>query len=189
MHKKGRSTDAAVVEEITKKPGITIAKIAENLKWTNGKVDGSINRLVAEGRASMKHNLKKGMLIKTVYPAEFDKKQANLVQIPEEMVNCDLWTEKAFVYALSRSTIGIAPHEVDEWGAKAFSVQHVSIEKRPEGATLKLPERLAEFYQLDNSEISLSAVRDLVFATVETNLPVKLPPQSEEKAKYALAQQ
>ena len=188
MHKKGRSTDAVVLAEIIKKPGIAIAEIAENLEWTNGKIDGSVNRLVAEGKASVKHNLKRGMLVKTVYPAEFDKKQANLVQIPEEMVNCDLWREKAFVYALSRSTIGIAPHEVGEWGVKAFSAEYVSVEKRPEGVTLKLPERLAEFYQLDNSEINLSAVGDLVLVTVETVLPVKFTPQSVEKSKYALAQ-
>lgn len=188
MHTKGRSTDTAVLEEIIKKPGIAIAEIAENLEWTNGKIDGSVNRLVAEGKASVKHNLKRGMLVKTVYPAEFDKKQVNLVQIPEEMVNCDLWREKAFVYALSRSTIGIAPHEVGEWGVKAFSAAYVSVEKRPEGVTLKLPERLAEFYQLDNSEINLSAVGDLVFVTVETVLPVKFLPQSVEKSKYALAQ-
>lgn len=188
MHKKGRSTDAVVLEEIIKKPGIAIAEIAENLEWTNGKIDGSVNRLVAEGKASVKHNLKRGMLVKTVYPADFEKKQANLVQIPEEMVNCDLWREKAFVYALSRSTIGIAPHEVGEWGVKAFSAEYVSVEKRPEGVTLKLPERLAEFYQLENSEINLSAVGDLVFVTVETVLPVKFTPKSAEKSKYAIAQ-
>ena len=188
MHKKGRSTDAAVLKEIMKKPAIAIAEIAENLEWTNGKVDGSVNRLVAEGKASVKHNLKRGMLVKTVYPADFDKKQANLVQISEELVNCDLWREKAFVYALSRSSIGIAPHEVGEWGVKAFSAEYVSVEKRPEGVTLKLPERLAEFYQLDNSEINLSAVGDLVFVTVETILPVKFTAQSVEKSKYALVQ-
>ena len=86
MHKKGRSTDAAVLEEITRKPGIAIAEIAENLEWTNGKVDGSVNRLIVEGKASVKHNLNRGMLVKTVYPADFDKKQANLVQIPTELV-------------------------------------------------------------------------------------------------------
>ena len=75
-----------------------------------------------------------------------------------------------------------------ECGTKAFSAEYVSVEKNPEGVTLKLPERLAEFYQLDNSEISLSAVVDLVFVTVETVLPVKFTPQSVEKSKYALAQ-
>lgn len=187
MHKKGRSTDAAVLEEIMQKPGIAIAEIAQNLEWTNGKVDGSVNRLIVEGKASVKHNLKRGMLVKTVYPVDFEKKPANLVQIPEELVNCDLWREKAFVYALSRTTIGIAPHEVGEWGVKAFSAEYVSVKKSPEGVTLKLPVRLAEFYQLDNSEISLSAVGDLVFATVETVLPVNLP-SSLEKSKVALTQ-
>ncbi len=38
MHKKGRLTDSAVLKEIMRKPGTAIAEIAENLKWTNGKV-------------------------------------------------------------------------------------------------------------------------------------------------------
>jgi hypothetical protein len=188
MHKKGRLTDVAVLKEIMIKPGIAIAEIAENLEWTNGKVDGSVNRLIVEGKASVKHNLKKGMLVKTVYPVDFDKKQNNIVRIPTELVSCDLWREKAFVYALSRSTIGVAPHEVGEWGVKAFSVDCVSVEKRFEVVILKLPERLAGFYQLENSEISLSAVGDLVFITVETVLPVKFTAQSVEKSKYALVQ-
>ena len=188
MHKKGRSTDAAVLKEIMKNPGIAIAEIAKNFEWTNGKADGSVNRLVAEGKALLKHNLKRGILIKRVYPADYDKKQENTLQIPTELINYDLWREKVFVYALSRSTIGIAPHEVGEWGVKAFSAEYVLVEKNPKAVTLKLPERFVRFYQLENSEISLSAIGDLVFATVETVLPMKLPTQSVEKSKYALVQ-
>ena len=77
MHKKGQSTDAAVLEQIINEPGITISEIAQNLACTNGKVDGSVNRLTAEGKASIKHNLKRGMLIKTVYPKDCEKRLTN----------------------------------------------------------------------------------------------------------------
>lgn len=186
MHKKGQSTDAAVLEQIIKKPGITISEIAQNLACTNGKVDGSVNRLTAEGKAAIKHNLKKGMLIKAVYPTDFVKRPANQIEIPREMANLDLWREKAFVYALSRSTIGIAYQETEEWNGKAFSRETVPIRKSSESIVLKIPERLADFYQLSNSEISLSAIGGLIFVTVESILPVKVSANYSEE-KYAVA--
>lgn len=188
MRQKGETTDATVLEKIMKKPGITISEIAGNLEWTNGKVDGSVNRLVAEGKASVKHNLKRGMLVKMVYSADFDRKPRSLIEIPREMVNPDLWKEKAFVYSLSRSTIGIARQEIAEWKEKAFSRESVSLRKSVESVILELPKRVGDFYQLGNSEISLSAVEDLVFVTVESVLPVKLPVRHAEESKYAIAQ-
>jgi hypothetical protein len=187
MHKKGQSTDAAVLEQIINKPGITISEIAQNLSCTNGKIDGSVNRLTAEGKVAIRHNLKKGMLIKTVYPKEFEKRLTNQIQIPQEMANLDLWGEKAFVYALSRSTIGIAPQETDEWNEKAFSRQTVPIIKSSESVVLKIPDRLANFYQLSNSETSLSAIGDLIFVTVESILPVKVSANHLEKNTQELS--
>lgn len=187
MHKKGQSTDAAVLKEILKKPGITVAEIAESLIWTNGKVDGSVNRLVAEGEAYVTHNLKRGMLIKLVYPSGFEKKPANLIEIPKELVNAELWMEKAYVYALSRTTIGIAHQEVAEWREKAITKDRVPVRK-DENIVLELPERVVDFYELANSETSLSAVGDLVLVTVETVLPVKVPVKRSEETKYAVVQ-
>jgi hypothetical protein len=60
--------------------------------------------------------------------------------------------------------------------------------KGVESEILGLPKRVGDFYQLGNSEISLSAVGDLVFVTVESVLPVKLPARHAEESKYALAQ-
>jgi len=185
MHKKGQSTDIAVLEEIMKKPGITIAEIAQDLAWTNGKVDGSVNRLIAEGKVSIKHNLKRGMLIKSIYPADFEKRPTNQVEIPRDMVNFDLWKEKAFVYALSRSTIGITYQETEKWKGKAFSRETVPVRKSSESIVLELPKRVSDFYQLGNAEISLSAIGDLIFVTVESILPVKLSANPSEE-KYAI---
>lgn len=186
MHKKGQSTDAAVLEQVMTKPGITISEIAQTLSCTNGKVDGSVNRLTVEGKVSIKHNLKKGMLIKTVYPSDFEKRAANQIEIPREMANLDLWKEKAFVYALSRSTIGIAHQEINEWSAKAFLKETTAIRKSSENIVLKIPERLADFYQLANSEISLSVIGDFIFVTVESILPVKVSASRSEE-KHAIA--
>ncbi len=174
MHKKGQSTDAAVLQQIMKKHGITISEIAENLQCTNGKIDGSVNRLLAENKASIKHNLKKGVLVKTVYPKDFQKRPINQVEIPREMVNFDLWGEKAFVYALSRSTVGVADREIAEWNGTSLSKEVVPIKKTEENIFLELPSRFSDFYQLANSETTLSTIGNMVFVTIETILPVKI---------------
>ncbi len=174
MHKKGLSTDSIILETIQRKPGATIAEIAQDLEWTNGKVDGSVNRLITEGKASIKYYLKRGTLVKKVYPVNHDKVPTRQITIPGAMINLDVWMQQAFVYALSRSTVGIAPRKVEEWDAKAFSKQAVLIGKEAERVVLELPERFAEFYQLKNSEISLSTVGDFVFVTVESILPIEL---------------
>ena len=175
MHQKGETTDAAILGEVIKKPGITVSEIVRNLEWSNGKIDGGVNRLVSEEKVKVKHCLKRGMLVKMVYPADFDRKPRNLIEIPREMIDYDLWKENAVLYSLSRSTIGIARREVQEWTEKAFSKQTVPIEKNGGSVILKIPRKLSSFYQFDNSEIGLSAVGDFVLVTVESILPVRLP--------------
>lgn len=186
MHQKGETTDTAILGEITKKPGITVSEIAKNLAWSNGKVDGSVNRLALEGRAKIKHCLKRGVLVKMVYPAEFARRPRNLIEIPREMVDYDLWKENVVVYSLSRSTIGIARQEVPEWDERAFTKQKVPIEKNGGSIILKMPRKLSSFYQFDNSEIGLSTIGDFVLVTVESILPVKLPLAYPEESRFTI---
>jgi hypothetical protein len=186
MHRQGKLTDAIILEEILKKPGITISEIAHNLGWTNGKVDGSVNRLVSEGKISVKHCLKRGMLVKMTYPAELPRIPRNVIEITKEMIDYDSWKEKAIVYSLSRSTVGIARREVKEWNDRALFKESISLKKNGESIIIKLPEKLSDFYQLDNSDISLSTIEDLILVTIESILPVKLPAEYPEESKYAV---
>jgi hypothetical protein len=186
MHQKGETTDAAILGEITQKPGITVSEIARHLEWSNGKIDGGVNRLVSEGRAKVKHCLKSGMLVKMVYPADFARKPRNLIEIPREMIDYDLWKGNAVIYSLSRSTIGIARQEAQEWNERAFTKQKVPIEKNGGSIILRMPRKLSSFYQLDNSEIGLSAVGDFVLVTIESILPVRLPVTYPEESKYTV---
>ncbi|MBS7632543.1 winged helix-turn-helix domain-containing protein [Candidatus Bathyarchaeota archaeon] len=184
MHVRGELTDSIVLEEIMKKPGLTVSEIADRLGWTNGKVDGSVNRLVLRGKASVKHCLRRGMLVKMVFPLEYLVKSPEIVEIPKEMVDYEVWQDSAIVYALSRSTIGISYKEIAEWDKKAFFKECVSIEISDENIVLKLPEKFARFYQLDNSDISLSTIGNCVLVSVESILPVKLPPIYPEETKH-----
>lgn len=184
MRQRGESTDMIVMEEIRSKPGVTVSEIANNLGWTNGKVDGSVNRLVSKGMASVKHCLRRGALLKIAYPADFVK-QERVIEIPREIVDEGLWQDSVFAYFLSRSTIGLATHEIEEWNEKALLKKRLKIEKNGARMILRFPEKFSDFYQLSNSEVGLSAVGNLVLVTIESMLPVKLPVEYLEETRYA----
>lgn len=185
MRKKGEETDAIVLKEVELRPGSTVHDIAERLDWTNGRVDGSVNRLTSKRKVEVRHTLRKGTLVKKVYPKGYVSKPRNMVEIPRNMIDDDLWNETVEVYALSRATIGISPRKVEEWDKKAFRREHISIRKSDEALEIRLPSSIADFYQLDNSEISLSTTANLALVTVEsTLLPVALPPTYPAEAIY-----
>lgn len=184
MHIKGELTDSIVLQEVKKRPGLTISEIANRLGWTNGRVDGSVNRLILKKKVRVKHFIRRGMLVKKVYPLDYPSRTPEVIEIPKEMINYSVWKNSAFAYALSRSIIGISHKEIDEWNKKALFKESVSLEESGENIVVKLPEKFTEFYQLSNSDISLSTIGNCVLITVESILPVKLPPIYPEEAKY-----
>lgn len=186
MRKLGEATDAAVLKIAAKNPGITVFEIAQILGWSNGKVDGSINRLLQNSKVTVKHQLQRGMLLKKIYLPSFSAKPSNIIKIPNELLDCSSWTKPAYVYALSRSTLGISSEENEEWKAKALLAKSANVKNVEGGAIVTLPEQLADFYQLGNSETILSAVGNIVLVTIETVLPVNLPPVHPTKQNKSL---
>jgi len=185
MQKRGKETDALVLREVKKRPGCTIHDIAERLDLTNGRVDGSVNRLLSQGKVKVKHSLRRGNLIKEVYPKEYVPKPHDVVEIPRNMIDDDLWKETVEVYALSRSTIAISPRKVEDWDRKAFIRERIPIRKGLKSLQIELPSSISDFYQLDNSETSLSTTGNLALVTIEsTTLPVALPPTYPAEAMY-----
>lgn len=187
MRKRGETTDALVLREVELRLGSSVHDIAERLDWTNGRVDGSVNRLISQGKVRVRHVLRKGTLVKEVYPKEYVSKPHDVVDIPRNMIDDDLWNETVEVYALSRTTIAISPDKVEEWDRRAFRREHVSIRKSEKVLEIMLPNSISDFYQLDNSEMSLSTTGNLALVTVEsTMLPVALPPTYPAEAMYRL---
>jgi len=185
MRKRGEKTDALVLREVELRPGSTVHDIAVRLDWTNGRVDGSVNRLISQGKVKVRHIFRKGTLVKEVYPKEHIPKPRDVVKIPRNMIDDDMWNERVEVYALSRSTIGISPRRVEEWDKRAFRREQISIRKSAEALEIKLPSSISDFYQLDNSETSLSTTGDLALVTIEsTTLPVALPPVYPAESMY-----
>lgn len=186
MRKRGKITDSKVLDEIEKRPGATVSEIAGRLMVSNGKVDGSITRLASRGKIAVKHCIRRGILVKMVYPKTYLADQHDVVRIPKEMIDESAWKAGGILYALSRSTVGIAPESVRDWDRTALFKEALPIKRDKENIIIRFPERLSYFYQLENSEIDLSTIGNNALITVETVLPVKLPITYPEETQYRL---
>ena len=174
MKKIGEETDTKIFEEVKKRPGSTIREIAESLGWTNGKVDGSVNRLISKGELKVQHCVRRGIIVKKVFLADYSAK-LEVVEIPKKMVDESLWKKSAFAYALSRTTIGLSPTKREDWEKLAIRKQEVSINRDINNLIIELPQFFVDFYQLENSETRLSTVGDSGLITVESTIPIELP--------------
>jgi hypothetical protein len=175
MKRKGEMTDARVFEEVKKRPESTIREIAESLGWTNGRVDASVNRLVTKGKLRAQHYFRRGVLVKKVFPQDYST-VTGVIEIPKEMTDESLWEETAYVYALSRTTIGLSPNKRKDWEQLAVKKNMVPITKNVNDLVIRLPPFFIDFYQLENSETRLSTVGNSALVTVEPIiLPVELP--------------
>lgn len=176
MRQRGIDTDYVVMQRILEKSGSTVHEIARDLGWTNGRVDGSVNRLLKEGKIKVQHCIRRGMLVKKMYPAEKEARGPNVVEISKEMIDEGLWKDTVRVYALSRSSIAISTTKIEEWEKKAFWKGDIRIEDCEKELIVKLPDHLSDFYRLENSETSLSTSDEFALVTVEsTIIPVEVP--------------
>lgn len=186
MFRKGRETDALVLREIQGNPGSTIHEIAVKLGFSNGRVDGSVNRLISQGKADVRHHLRRSLLVKKVYPLRYVPKPPNIIELPMNMIEVNLWRDTVYVYALSRSTIAFSPVSVAEWEERALIKEKIAIAKTEDTLQIELPNFLSDFYQLENSETSLSTTARFAIATVESILPVRLPPSYPAEVPFEI---
>jgi hypothetical protein len=180
MLEKGRETDNAVLKVVRGHPGLGISDIAKKLGWTNGRVDGSVNRLISEEKVKVMHFSRKGILIKKVFPIGFESKSYKAFEIPKDLIINEMWRKEIFAYAVSRSTIGLSPIPRKEW-ALAPIKDRLKVQLKEDTLQIDLPDAFVDFYKLNNSETSLSIMGDLAMITVEaTVIPVDVPQISPE---------
>lgn len=81
-----------------------------------------------------------------------------------------MWNvEKLYIYALSRSCIGISPKEIVEWKVNALHWEETDCVHTPKTIKFKLPDILYNFYSLVQPEMkySLSGNGDVVLMILE----------------------
>src|SRR2546428_976494 len=112
----GVTTDAEVQAKIAEKPGLSVYGLAQKLGCSVGRVDGSVARLEEQGKIDIQYAVREGKIVKELYPkGSITTSTEQEVKIDKDMLaRPSKWTSKAFVYALDRMTLGIAPLDSDQ---------------------------------------------------------------------------
>lgn len=173
MRLKGSETDRVVLQFIQDNPGSTIKEIADSLGMSNGRVDHSVNRLKESNIVDIQYFRRNRGLVKKVSLVDSETIDFDEASFPLELLSKDLWKDKAYACAASRSAIIITPEIKQKWEERCILIEEVKLTKRQGDLIIKLPERFVEFYELPNAEIDVSGIDDELLITVgSTVIPV-----------------
>lgn len=170
--KRSRVTDEELLSTILDYSGLSLYELRKRLKWTSGKVDGSLNRLIKKKKVFVKLMERGGRRVKLVYPIEMipsttiKVKEENLVQ------GNPLWMDIARIYALDLHTIGIAGRNVTEWQDISAFYDDLEISHENGFVSLQLPEAFVRFYDLNHKHFVVTINSNNLLLTVSGDLVV-----------------
>jgi len=72
------------------------------------------------------------------------------VRIPAEQISAQGLGSKIYLYAMTRSTIGISSMRLEEWNKASLLRMDCGHEKDGDSVVVKLPERLVQWYEIEN---------------------------------------
>ncbi len=176
MKLKGSETDKVVFEFIRDNLGSTIKEIADSLEMSNGRVDHSVNRLKEKKLVEVQFFRRNRGLVKKVSLLNSETLNYDEISFPLELLSRELWKDKAYACAASRSAIIITSEIKQKWKERCIIIEEVEIKKKQDNLIIKLPERFTEFYELPNAEVEVSGHNDELLITVgSTIIPVDIP--------------
>lgn len=151
----GKSTDKIILHLVEQNPGIVLTALAKELRWTKGKVQGSITRLERTDLIYSKLVLKQGKTVRRMYDKDYKEPELGVIEVPRQLINPERWGNTAYLYGSNRSTIAI-----ESKAARADSPikAEVPIKWKDGNMVIRLPEQFVNFYTLENSEYSISSI-------------------------------
>jgi hypothetical protein len=169
-NKRGEESDEILLDTIEKYPGLSQYEIGKKLRWSAGRVDGSIRRLLNANKIFIRVLERNGKRVNLVYPK--DQKPSNVIEVPTELLNVDnpIWDEYAFVYALDNSTIGISGHEIPEWEEISCFLKKIPLQKNEGKIILQIPETFWRFYNLERKHRVVSLNGNNLLITVSGDI-------------------
>jgi hypothetical protein len=156
------------------RPGISTYDTARLLGFSSGRVDGSVTRLQRQGEIGTEYVLREGRIAKELYPKGFaPDSQTELIVDRRLLDSPEVWSGRAFLYALDRMTLGVTPFESEEWRTKALVSEVTEVKRRGDSIVIRIPSRLLDFYIWKNSSWELSIAGSSVIVTIKTKIPIQ----------------
>jgi DNA-binding Lrp family transcriptional regulator len=163
----GEDTDEGLLKIIKKNPRLSLYELALEIGWGVGKVDGSVKRLHEKGLIKVECFIKAGRRVKLISAIDH-KSSPDTFNVPIAILSQSTsWKDAAYIYGLDRLTIGVSGKPITEWGEAAVLKSQVPLKKAEDNFVFQLPRKIADFYALEKSIVTLSTVKDVVLLTVE----------------------
>jgi len=171
-NKRGKKSNTTIRELIKEYPGLSQYELSRKLRWTTGRVDGAVRRLVKSGEVFLRVVVRNGRGVNLVYPEEF--KPSDNIEVPNNLLDIGnpVWQDRAWFYALDSSTIGISGYNIDEWNEISQFVEEIPIDRsrEEEKLVLRIPERFWTFYNLERKHRVVSINGNAILVTLSGDI-------------------
>lgn len=167
---RSRETNSELYQLIESEPGLSKYELKNELKWSMGKTDGSIRRLLESGQIIIKKIERDGRQVSLIYPNSY--RSTNVVKIPimELEIHNPIWMNGAFMYALDSETIGVTGRRFRTWGNISRFMKEIPLRKDDEHIMFEFPEEFRRFYQLDRKHRVVSINANNVIINISGNI-------------------
>lgn len=167
---RGELSEEFLLKIIERARGLSLYELSRKAKWTIGRVDGTVRRLLNLNKVFIKVVEKNGRRVNLVYP--IDQKPSNIVEVPSNLLRAQnpLWSNEAFIYALDNTTIGISGEELSDWNDISCFSSRIPIERAHEKTSLVIPEKFMNFYHLEEKHRTISVSGNNILVTISGNI-------------------
>jgi hypothetical protein len=179
--KQAEQTDEALLSFIRERPGaLSLYQIAQEMDWSIGRVQKSVERLLKNGLISYTRAFLGGRSLKLIVPTKTKEKHGRqpavdlpkpserIITVPTEFVSNSCWSDHAFLYALDRLTLGISADREKRWQESSLLETKVQLRREEKTTIVELPENIYHFYHLNMNDYDIStfAKEDKILLTV-----------------------
>ena len=159
---KGQGTDQELLEVISRRPGLSKYELARAVKWSMGKTDGAVVRLLKRRLVYLMVLERGGRRVNLIYPVGYV--EPDFIRVSWE--GLPLNQRSGVMYALDSTTIGVAWDGNDEWGSISFLRKTIPLEVSGGDVVFRIPDEFRRFYGLDRRHYVVSVNPGGVLITV-----------------------
>lgn len=172
MRRNSRSVpvDGMLLTTIKRAPGLSLYELRQIMKWSNGKVDGSLRRLLNERKIVINAIERNGRPVHLVYPKH--RLPYNIVEIPKSLLKLrnPTWKDAAFFYALDSLSFGVTGERFPEWERIASFKEKVALVNKKDRLVVTIPKIFVSFYRLSEKRLTKSVADNNVLLTVNGSI-------------------
>jgi hypothetical protein len=173
--KKSKLANARIERLVNKSPGLSLYQLSRRTRWSLGKVDGAVSRLVNAKTLFVVVGEQNGRKQSQVFPAEYRPTAKISVPIGLLQSSNPTWLDQAFVYALDNNTIGVTGESLSEWEKIAKFAAKIPITRIKEHITFTIPHEFISFYQLETRFFTKAVSANNVLISVGAPIQERRP--------------